>query len=63
MKRKFDIRVWVLITDLNPLTIWIFEEVYIRFSAADYNNSNLNDKFTHLTNNSVSKSKKTDQIG
>lgn len=37
MSRKFDIRVWVLVTDFNPLTIWVYEEVYLRFSATDYN--------------------------
>lgn len=37
LRRKFDIRQWVLITDFNPLTIWIHEEPYIRFSAHDYN--------------------------
>lgn len=26
-----------MVTDFNPLTIWIYEEVYLRFSAVDYN--------------------------
>lgn len=53
LRRKFDIRQWVLITDFNPLTIWYYEECYIRFSAIDYNAKEINNKFIHLTNNSI----------
>lgn len=37
MNRKFDLRVWVLVTSFNPLVIWVYEELYVRFSAIDYN--------------------------
>ena len=53
--RKFDLRIWVFVTDLNPLTIWFWDKPYLRFPAADYNAENLNDRFIHLTNNSVAK--------
>ena len=53
--RKFDLRIWVLVTDLNPLTIWFWDKPYCRFPAADYNPDNLMDRFIHLTNNSVAK--------
>jgi len=53
--RKFDIRQWVLVTDWNPLTVWIYQEPYFRFPACDYNPNNIMDRFIHLTNNSVAK--------
>lgn len=45
----------MLVTDWNPLTIWYFDECYIRFSAEEYNAANLNNRFAHLTNNSIAK--------
>ncbi|KAF4691320.1 Tubulin tyrosine ligase-like, member, variant 2, partial [Perkinsus olseni] len=30
MGYKFDIRVWVLVTDWNPLSVWIWQRPYIR---------------------------------
>ena len=53
--RKFDIRQWVLVTDWNPLTVWVYQEPYFRFPASDYDANNILDRFIHLTNNSVAK--------
>ena len=53
--RKFDIRQWVLVTDWNPLTVWIYDEPYIRFPAADFSFNKIGDRYAHLSNNSVSK--------
>mmetsp|Transcript_13120 Transcript_13120/g.20376 ORF Transcript_13120/g.20376 Transcript_13120/m.20376 type:complete len:139 (-) Transcript_13120:336-752(-) len=53
--RKFDIRVWVTVTDWNPLTIWYFNRPYVRFPAHDYNPADLTNNFSHLANNSVAK--------
>ena len=53
--RKFDIRQWVLVTCLNPLTIWMWKEPYLRFGAEDYIMGDLNNIYSHLTNNSIAK--------
>lgn len=54
-KLKFDLRQWVLVSDMEPLTIWFFDECYVRFGAEEYDISNLSKKFAHLTNNSIVK--------
>ena len=56
--RKFDIRQWVLVTSLNPLIIWMWKEPYIRFGAEDYKMDDLNNIYSHLTNNSIAKHSK-----
>ena len=48
-RRKFDIRQWVLVTDWNPLTVWVYNQSYIRFAMMDYDPKN-RAKFAHLTN-------------
>ena len=51
--RKFDLRVWVLVTDWNPLTIWLFKKPYARFPAHDYSPDEINNNYAHLANNSI----------
>lgn len=52
--RKFDLRQFVLVTSLNPLTVFVSDDCYVRFSSAPYNASNL-DPLIHLTNHQVQK--------
>ena len=52
--KKFDIRQWVLISSVNPLTIWLWMTPYLRFTSQDYNPANARNKFQHLTNACVS---------
>jgi tubulin monoglycylase TTLL3/8 len=38
---------------MNPLTIWLYDEPYVRFSAEDYNPQDISNIYAHLTNNSI----------
>ncbi|KAF4754602.1 Tubulin tyrosine ligase-like, member, partial [Perkinsus olseni] len=56
MGYKFDIRVWVLVTDWNPLSVWIWQRPYIRFASEKYDATlRCDDKFVHMVNNSIVK--------
>lgn len=55
---KFDLRIYVLIAGCDPLRIYIYEEGLARFATQEYvppTDSNLQDRFMHLTNYSVNK--------
>jgi tubulin monoglycylase TTLL3/8 len=53
--RKFDLRVWVVVTDWNPLTIWYFRKPYVRLPAHDYDVTDLENNYAHLANNSIAR--------
>lgn len=52
-KRKFDIRVWVCLTQDQDLLF--FPEGYLRTSGSEFSIdlNNIDDAFVHLTNNAV----------
>lgn len=54
-RRKFDIRQWVLVTSWEPLTVWFYEESYLRFSSKVWSlsASSLKNRGVHLCNNAV----------
>jgi|LauGreDrversion4_2_1035121.scaffolds.fasta_scaffold194422_1 tubulin monoglycylase TTLL3/8 len=54
VQRKFDFRVWVVVTAWNPLKVYIYDLCYLRFGSQNYGAENLN-LFSHLTNNSIQK--------
>ena len=53
---KFDLRIYVALTSIDPLKIFIYKEGLARFATEPYkiekNNFNV---FTHLTNFSINK--------
>jgi tubulin monoglycylase TTLL3/8 len=48
MNRKMDIRQWVVITDFNPVTVWFYDECYIRFTAEEYDVENLDNEYIYI---------------
>ena len=55
---KFDLRVYVALTSINPLRIYMYEEGLARFATHKYQAHATNSKcyqFTHLTNYSLNK--------
>ncbi len=53
--KKYDLRLYILITGFSPLKIYLYEEGLVRFASEDYDSENLYNKFMHLTNYSINK--------
>uniref|UniRef100_A0A3B4FM80 Tubulin--tyrosine ligase-like protein 9 n=1 Tax=Pundamilia nyererei TaxID=303518 RepID=A0A3B4FM80_9CICH len=53
--RKFDMRVYVLVTSYVPLKAWLYRDGFARFSGIRFSLSSIDDKYMHLTNVSVQK--------
>ena len=52
---KFDIRLYVLVTGVEPLRIYIYNDGLVRFATEAYQLNDKDKKFSHLTNYSVNK--------
>lgn len=53
---KFDLRIYVAITSINPLRVYIYEEGLTRFATQKYSAEvNSKSRYQHLTNYSVNK--------
>ncbi|TMW64479.1 hypothetical protein Poli38472_011359 [Pythium oligandrum] len=55
--KKFDLRLYVLVTSFSPLTFWIYRAGFGRFSNARYSahKDDIDNLYMHLTNASVQK--------
>lgn len=57
-KKKFDLRIYVLVTSCSPLRVYIFRDGLVRICAEEYecpNAFNMDDRCMHLTNYAVNK--------
>lgn len=53
--RKFDLRIYVLVTSYNPLRIWLYRSGFARFSNTRFSLESIDDSYIHLTNVAVQK--------
>ena len=55
--RKYDLRLYVLVSSFDPLRVYLFKEGLVRFATEKYttNQKSLKKRFIHLTNYSVNK--------
>lgn len=59
---KFDLRVYTLITSIDPLRIYVYNEGLVRLATNRYsepNETNIKLEYMHLTNYSINKNSKT----
>jgi len=56
---KFDLRIYVLLTSVRPLNIYCYNDGLCRFSTQQYDLSNLENVYSHLTNSSINKKSDT----
>ena len=53
--KKYDLRIYVLITSYAPLKIFLYENGLVRFATEDYKRGDYGNIFVHLTNYSINK--------
>lgn len=53
--RKFDIRVYVLVTSYMPLIVWLYRDGFARFSNTRFSLDSIDDTYIHLTNVAIQK--------
>jgi tubulin polyglutamylase TTLL2 len=48
-------RIYVLITQAQPMKIYLYKEGLVRFSSEKFDLTSIHNKFIHLTNSSINK--------
>jgi len=52
---KFDLRLYAIVTSFHPFQLYIYHKGIVRFSTERFDLSELDNRFSHLTNTSINK--------
>jgi len=55
---KFDLRLYVVITSYDPLSVYLYDNGLVRLASHAYTKNNLKNRYAHLTNYSINKNSK-----
>uniref|UniRef100_A0A6G1SA67 Tubulin polyglutamylase TTLL4 n=1 Tax=Aceria tosichella TaxID=561515 RepID=A0A6G1SA67_9ACAR len=63
-RQKFDLRIYVLVTSVDPLKIYVYDEGLVRFASSKYTSQEdgIIDQYMHLTNYFINKNNRDYQI-
>jgi tubulin polyglutamylase TTLL9 len=53
--KKFDLRLYVLVTSYQPLQVWVYREGFARFSGFPFSMEDISNNQVHLTNVAIQK--------
>lgn len=53
--KKYDLRIYVLVTSYSPLTVWLYRSGFARFCHHKYSCKDIENTFIHVTNVAVQK--------
>ena len=54
-KKKYDLRLYILVASFTPLRIYLYNNGLVRFATEDYQRGDLDNVYIHLTNYSINK--------
>ena len=54
-KKKYDLRIYVLVASFSPLRIYLYYNGLVRFATEDYQKGNYDNIYIHITNYSINK--------
>ena len=54
-KKKYDLRIYVLVASFSPLRIYLYYNGLVRFASEEYQQGNYDNIYIHLTNYSINK--------
>jgi len=60
--RKFDLRLWVLVTSVTPLKAFVFSDCYLRLCNGMYDVGDLSDRERHISNWQVNRNGRHDHV-